>query len=135
MASIDLHNQVTPAVALTIQDITTDTTTAGEIIDMSGHYSLEFLLLSGTLTAGTFTPLVEHGDDAALADAATVGTDFLLGTVTDATFADTDDDSVKRIGYVGHKRYVRLSIVSAGTANGTMSAIAVKSDPRDAPTA
>lgn len=135
MASIDLHNQVTPAVAFKTEAIASDTTTAGEIIDMDGYYSLEFILQSGTLTTGTYTPVIQHGDDSGLSDVATVGTDFLLGTIADATYAVTDDDTVKRIGYVGKKRYVRLSITSASSAAGTMSAVAINSDPRRAPTA
>lgn len=131
----DLHNDVLQLVAFNTTVISTDTTTNGNIIDSAGFYSLEFVLLAGTLTTGTYTPVVEHGDDPALSDAAVVPTDFLLGTLADATFAVTDDDAAKRIGYVGHKRYIRLSITSASSAAGTMSAIAIEGDPRHAPTA
>jgi hypothetical protein len=131
----DLHNDITQAVGFKTTAISTDTTTAGEIIDTQGYYGLEYILQSGTLTTGTYTPVVEHGDDAALADAAVVPATYLLGTLADATFAATDDDTAKRIGYVGHKRYVRLSITSASSAAGTMSAVAVLNHPRHAPTA
>lgn len=135
MASQDMHNNVFGYVALETQAITTDTTTNGEIIDTQGFESVEFVALSGTLTDGDYLPLVEDGDDASLSDAAAVSDDFLLGTEADAAFAATDDNTVKRIGYVGHKRYVRYSVVSSSTSSGgTLSAVALLGRPRTAPT-
>lgn len=125
-SSVDIHNETTPAVAFKTEAIATDTTTAGEIIDTQGFAAIEFIMQSGTLTTGTYTPLIEEGDDSALSDAAAVADDFLTNTEASAAFAVTDDDTVKSIGYVGHKRYVRLSIVSAASAAGTMSAVCVK---------
>ena len=123
----DLHNNIAPAVAFDTAAISSNTTTAGNIIDRQGYEAVEFILLSGTLTDGTYTPLIEHGDAANLSDAAAVADSELLGTEADAAFAATEDDAVKRVGYIGSKRYVRLSIVSASTTSGgTMSAIAVK---------
>lgn len=132
----DLHNNVSPAVALMAQAIGTDTTTAGAIVDLQGFEGCEFVILSGTVTDGTYTPLIEHGDDSGLSDAAAVPDSGLLGTEAAAAFAAADDDAVKRVGYVDGKRYVRLSLVSAGTATGVnfMAAVAVRSHPRHAPT-
>lgn len=132
----DLHNNIKPEVALDITAISTDTTTAGNIIDLQGFGSVEFVILSGTLTDGTYTPLIQEGDDSGLSDAAAVADASLLGTEAAAAFAATDDDTVKRIGYIGNKRYVRLSIVSASTSSGgTLSAISLKGRPADAPVA
>lgn len=126
-SSVDIHNETTPQVALTTQAISTDTTTAGAIIDTQGFAANEFVMLSGTLTDGTYTPLIEEGDDSGLSDAAAVSDTFLTNTEASAAFAATDDDTVKAIGYVGHKRYIRLSIVSASTSTGgTMSAICMQ---------
>lgn len=125
--SVDLHNETTPAVALNIQAISTDTTTAGAIIDTQGFAANEFIMQSGTLTDGTYTPLIEDGDDSGLSDAAAVADDFLTNTEASAAFALTDDNAVKAIGYVGHKRYIRLSIVSASTSTGgTLGAVCVQ---------
>lgn len=136
----DLHSNVKQSMALDVQAISTDTTTAGNIIDMKGFDSLEFLIFSGTLTDGSYTPLIEHGDDSGLSDAAAVDDAELLpsGTGQEATaaFADTDDDTAKRIGYRGEKRYVRLSLVSASTTSGgTLGAVALQGHPQDTPTA
>lgn len=134
----DMHNNVLPAVALNTTTITTDTTTNGNIIDLQGFDMVEFFIVTGTLTDGDYTPLIEDGDDSGLSDAAAVADTELLGTEAGAAFTtDTDDNKVSRIGYVGGKRYVRLSIVSTNTAtNGaTLTGLAVKGKPSDAATA
>jgi hypothetical protein len=125
--SVDLHNDTTPAVALNIQAISTDTTTAGVIIDTQGFASIEFVMQSGTLTDGAYLPLIQDGDDSGLSDAAAVDDTFLTNTEASAAFALADDNAVKSIGYVGHKRYVRLSIVSSATSSGgTLGAVCIK---------
>lgn len=134
--NIDLHHQINTAVALDNQAITTDTTTVGNIIDTLNYNGLEFVIQSATLTDGAYTPKIEDGDDSGLSDAADVSTTYLLGTIAEATFALTDDDTSKRIGYVGKKRYVRLSLVSASTSTGgTLGAVAIKHLATRVPTA
>lgn len=136
MATRDIYNNLNDLVAFTTQAVTTDTTTAGAIIDTQGFSSLLFVMLAGTLTDGTYTPLIEHGDDSGLSDAAAVPDDQLNGTEAGAAFAATDDDVTKSIGYVGDKRYVRLSLVSASTTSGgTLSAVALRGTPNLAPVA
>lgn len=132
----DLHNNIKTEVARNIGAISSNTTTAGNIIDLQGYHSVEFIILSGTITDGTFTPLLQEGDAANLSDAAAVADSDLLGTEAAATFISTDDNTVKKLGYIGGKRYVRLSIVTTGvTSGGTISAIAVKSNASDRPVA
>ena len=130
----DLHNNVKVEVALNTSAISTDTTTNGNIIDMQGFGAIEFIIQSGTLTDGAYTPLIEEDDAADLATATAVADSDLLGTEAAAAFALADDDAVTKIGYIGNKRYVRLSIVSASTSTGgTLSAVSVKSRASDAP--
>ena len=128
----DLHNNIDDRVALDPQAITSDTTTAGNIIDTVGYESLEYLIASKTITDGTYALKLEQGDDAALADAADVPADEVLGALTG--FVAADDNAVKRVGSIGKKRYQRLSIVSAGTTSGVdiMSAVAVLGHPKHA---
>lgn len=132
----DIHNETEQKNALDNQVIASDTTTVGEIIDMRGFESLEFLMLMGTLTDGDYLPLIEHGDDSGLSDAAAVPDGQLLGTEAGAAFtADTDDNKVSKIGYRGDKRFVRLSIVSTnfGTGGATLGAVAVQMQARHLP--
>ncbi len=132
----DLHNNVKAEVALNTTAISTNTTTVGNIIDMQGYGSIEFIIQSGTLTDGTYTPLIEEGAVANLSDAAAVADADLLGTEAAAVFAATDDNTVKKLGYIGNSRYIRISIVSASTTSGgTLSAVSVKGNAGDMPVA
>lgn len=122
----DLFNNVVIKNALNTQEIATDTTTAGVIIDTAGFESLTFAVQSGTLTDGSYTVLIQEGDNSSLTDATAVADADLLGTEAGASFALADDNKVTKIGYLGTKRYVRLSIVSAGTTTGgTLGAVAI----------
>jgi len=131
----DIHNNVYGEIALVVQNITTNTTTVGNIIDTSGFESLEFFITSGTITDGAYALVLEEGDDAALADAAAVPADNVLGDLTG--FVAADDDTVKRVGSIGKKRYQRLSIVSTGVTTGgtNFTSTVVKGDPKSGPTA
>jgi hypothetical protein len=128
MAQFDIHTRLLGVPALNPQTIASDTTTAGAIIDMQGYEALEFFIQSGTITTGVFTPLLEESDSSTMAGSNVVSTDYTLGLIADATFtvAAADDNAVKRIGYVGKKRYVRLSMVTTSTGNGAIGAVAVK---------
>lgn len=119
--SIKAQNGLSPATL-------TDTAGVGAIIDTQGFESLTFLILSGTVTDGTsYTPKLDEGDASNLSDAAEVAAAGLVGTIAGATFAATDDNKVKKLGYrCGPKRYVRLTLTPAGaTSGGAFSAIAV----------
>lgn len=131
----DLHSNVKQVVALDSQDITTNTTTVGNIIDTVGFESLEYLIQSGTITDGAYALKLEQGDDSGLSDAADVPSDEILGVLTG--FVAADDDAAKRVGSIGKKRYQRLSIVSTGTSTGgtKFSSVAVLGHPQSAPVA
>ena len=130
MAKRELKSTTSPVVALNTTAISSDTTTNGEILDTAGFESILFVIQSGTITDGTYTPLIQEGDNSGLSDAAAVADADLTNTEASVAFAATDDNAVKSIAYVGDKRYVRLNIVSASTSSGgTLSAVAVKGDP------
>jgi len=130
----DLHNNVDDRVAVVQQAVAADTLIVGEIIDTLDYESLEYIVQVGTITTGTVSLIIEEGDDAALADAAAVSADETLGALTG--FAVTDDDSTKRVGSIGKKRYQRLSLQPAGTAAiDFIGAVAVLGNPKSGPVA
>lgn len=131
MASQDLHSNIDERNAFDTQLINTSTTTVGEIIDTQGYESIEFIFKAGVVSAGDITPILEDGDDSALSDEAVVTSTFRLGALValDAT------DGITRFGYVGKKRYVRLSALSDGTTDLTVGGTAILSAPHDAPVA
>lgn len=133
---LDQKSDLKTYVALTPRAaIATDTTTVGAIIDRKGFESVTFSIISGVLTDGAYAVLIEEGDAANLSDAAAVADADLIGTEALAGFAATDDATAKTIGYIGVKRYVRLSIVSTSTSTGGfLAATAILGNPHNAPT-
>lgn len=132
----DLHNHVGALVAKNPTTISSSTTTAGVIIDTKGYGAVEFMLYTGARTDGTYTPLIEEGDDSGLSDAVAVDDANLFGTEAAAALAASN--SVSKVGYrVGKYRYVRLSVVSTTVTSGCTSvgALAVMANANQEPVA
>lgn len=130
MASYDQKTSLKALKALNIASIATSTTTAGSSIDTKGFESLTLFVELGARTDGTFLPLVQDSDDnSTFAD---VVDTFLIGTEAEASLNTAN--TVKSIGYVGKKRYVKLSIVSSAVTSGaTVSATAILSNANKRP--
>lgn len=134
----DLHNNINPIRAISPVSVADNTAHVSQIIDRRGFNALEFIIAIGSVADAdaTFTVLVEDGDAANLSDAAAVADEQLLGTEVLAGFQYNSDDTTRKIGYIGNKRYVRLTITPAGNASAAvMSAVAVLGCPDLAPTA
>ncbi len=132
----DLHDNVEVRRAISPVNVTDNTAQVSQIIDRANRESLEFVIATGSLADAdaTFTVLVEHGDDSGLSDAAAVPDADLLGTEAGAGFAFGDDNEVRKIGYKGAKRYVRLTITPANNTGGAyMAAGAVLGGARKLP--
>ena len=114
-AKADLKNNIKVKKAFDAA-ISTNTTTSGVIIDTLGYRSVMFTLLCHAFTDGTYTPLIQEGDESNLSDAAAVEDTYLIGTEADA--AIDANDEITTIGYAGTKRYVRLQVVSTGVTSG-----------------
>lgn len=134
MSQFDSASQMAASVALNTASISSSTTTNGNIIDTQGYNALTLILSVGSRTDGTYTPLVRHGDAADLSDVADVDDADLVGT--EALAAISASNTVKKIGYVGNKRYVRLSVVSTSVTTGaTVGATAILGRPAVGPIA
>lgn len=130
--SLHVKRAISPAAA-----VTDNTPFVSQIIDRLGYESLMFGILIGALADAdaTFAVLVEHGDVSNLSDAAAVPDSQLTGTEALAGFTFAADDSCRKIGYVGPKRYVRMTITPANnTGAANVSAMAILSGSRYAPT-
>ena len=131
----DLHSNVDDRVAVVLQAIAgaSSVLIVGEIIDTLDFESLEYVIQTGTITVGTVSFVLEEGDDSGLSDAAAVSADETLGALTG--FLVTDDDSTKRVGSIGKKRYQRLSLQPAGATIDFIGASVVLGHPKTAPVA
>lgn len=139
MASKDIHNSLhfVPLI-VPVAARTDNTAIVSAIIDTKGYESAEFVIVTGTNTDtnATFATLVEDGDASNLSDASAVDDKFLLGTEALAGFNFSDDNECRKIGYVGGKRYVRVTVTPSGNDSGNIfiSGVAVLGNPRNAPT-
>lgn len=130
ISNIQLKRAISPV------SVADNTAQVSQIIDRQGFDSLGFLIATGSLADAdaTFTVLVEEGDAANLSDAAAVADADLVsqtsGTApeTAASFTFAADDQVRKIGYIGSKRYVRLTITPAANASAAvLCAVAILS--------
>ena len=124
--NIEVRRGFSPAAA-----VTNNTAYVSQIIDMQGFKSLVWAIILGEIADAdvTFTTLVEHGDDSGLSDAAAVPDKQLDPTEAIATPKFGSDDSARKIGYVGEKRYVRLTITpAANTGNIFLAILAILGD-------
>jgi len=135
----DLHNNLQPLQLISPTAATVDNTAwVSQIVDRQGFESLELVLNIGSLADAdaTFTVLVEHGDQSNLSDAAAVADADLLGTEALAGFTFADDNAVRKIGYVGSKRYLRVTVTPMNNAAAAyVSGVALLGRPHVAPTA
>lgn len=133
----DLLNHLHPKRAISPAAAVTDNTAfVSQIIDLAGYESLLFIILIGALADAdaTFAVTMEHGNQANLSDAAAVPAAQISGTLALAGFTFAADDQVRKVGYLGSKRYVRLTITPTGNAgNAFIAAAALLGDPRFAP--
>lgn len=136
----DLANNLDFKRGLSPKAATTDNTAyVSEILDTQGLRGAVFAVLVGanTDTNATFAVLVEDGDESDLGDNAEVADEYLTGTETLAGFTAADDDNeVRKIGYVGPKRYVRVTLTPSGNDSGNIFLAGVwVTEPRDKPSA
>lgn len=110
----------------------------GTVIDKLGFESLAYAIVTGTLSDAnaTYAVLLEESDIvdddfAAVADA------DLIGTEADAAFAFGDDGETRKLGYVGNKRYTRLTITPTGadSGNSPIAAVAILGNAAERPVA
>lgn len=132
----ELHNNIKLTRAISPVSVADTTAQVSQIIDRAGYAGLEFGILTGSIADAdaTFTVLVEDGDAANLSDAAAVDDSLLLGTEALAGFQYDDDNETRKIGYIGAKRYVRLTITPVANASAAViAAVAIQYDARVTP--
>lgn len=123
---------ISPAAA-----VADNTPLVSQIIDRRGYDSVAFVILIGQVTtaAATFAVTLQHGNDPALADAVAVPAAQLSGTLAAAGFNGNDDDKMRKLGYLGSRRYLRLTITPANNvAAANIAAVALLGHPYNGPT-
>src|SRR5688572_9988916 len=109
-----------------VRQTNSDAAFVSQIIDMADLMSLTFVIALGALTDAGFTTVVllEESDDSGMSGAVAVDDKDMLpsGTGQEAAtaFTEANDDVVRTLGYVGTKRYVRLTITPTGNGAGNI---------------
>lgn len=118
----DLYNHVTIRRAISPVSEAGTTALVSQIIDRQGFDSLVFAIATGSIgdADATFTVLVEDGDASDLTGGAAVADAELNGTEVLAAFQFDDDNETRKIGYIGAKRYVRLTITPVANASAAL---------------
>ena len=117
----DLHNQVSVGVAIALTAVADGEDVVGAAIDRQGSEGLELIFQVGAYTDGSVTPLIEDSDD-----------NVTYTAVADANLTNTEASAalsaagVSSIGYVGFKRYVRATAVTAAGSTLSVGASFVK---------
>lgn len=126
----DIINSFQLKRAISPQVFDNNVAVVSQIIDVRGYKSAGFVIATGAIpdADATFVILVEEGDNSALSDAAAVADADLIGQAgnsppeLEADFRFDDDNEVRKIGYIGSKRYIRLTITpSANTSSPSPS--------------
>ena len=138
----DLHNRTRAVTAIVPAAIGANATKTGVVVDRQGYGGVEWVISYGsvTTTGSVVTVVAFEGDVTgtltSIADTALLGTEALASLAAGARVAGTGKEVVKRLGYVGNKRYVRLNVVQTGvTSVGVVGAAAVLHNPSVSPTA
>lgn len=107
-----LHQEISASIVIAPTTATDNTPVVGSIIDTRGYGATEFIIVTGTIAdnASTLTPSLQSCEVANCSDAAAVTGRLLAGTIAAASFVGTEDSTVKYLGYVGTRRYLRLTV-------------------------
>lgn len=141
----DLFDNCKAVVATNYTHVTGNGTTTGNILAMDGFRAITFLVQLHAWTDGVVTPNLVVGNASNLSDGANVvaaaagdyvDPGFLLDGTLAGAAVTTTANSVKRLGYNGVFRYVRLDLVASAVTTGCfVSALAIQSEPLDLPIA
>lgn len=103
-----------------------DTALVSEIIDLVDYVSATFLIMTGTVSDAdmTSTVLLEESDNSDMSSQNAVADADMLpaGSGQEASVAPAfgSDNVVSRLGYVGTKRYIRLTLTPSGNNSGNL---------------
>jgi hypothetical protein len=139
MSSRDTAHSITVKPLFNPVAATVDNTAwVSQIIDTNGYEALTLAFQTGTLADAdaTFTTTITHGDVANLSDGAAVAASDLTDALSTANFDFSFDNSAKKIGYIGQKRYVQVTVTPANnTGNVFLAGLAILARPRNMPSA
>lgn len=134
----ELMNKIHPLRVIAPVSVADNTAQVGQVIDKVGFESLTYVIGLGSIADpdATFVVLLEESDAADMSGAVAVADADLVGTEALAGFRFDDDNETRKLGYIGAKRYTRLTITPVNNAAAALlSAVAILGHPMVSPTA
>lgn len=129
MASKDIYSNVGQAVAVVPAVLTATNTSAA--IDLAGFESAAVLINTGALVGAAVFNVTLEESDASGSGFAAVAASKIQGTLPTPLAAST----AYKLGYLGAKRYIRTVLTLASGTSLAVSAVVLKGNARDKPTA
>lgn len=127
MAPRDLKDNIQVNFVLN-SDVSDNTAQVGVVQDHRGSKSHTYVINIGTVADAdaTFTVLLEESDVSNSGFTAVADAD-MIGTEAQASFQFDSDNSVRTLGYIGAKRYTRLTITPANnTGAASFSSLCIE---------
>jgi len=110
------------------------------VLDTLGYDSNMFVINYGTsasaadkTTAIVYECATTGGTFTSVADADLLGTEVAASRVSGALASGTTINMVKKLGYIGNKRYLKLRLYGTGHATGLVSATLIQSHAHRVP--
>ncbi|EPX85379.1 hypothetical protein [Salipiger mucosus] len=124
----DIASNIGPVQAVAPQVLSATNTSAA--IDLLGFNAAAVVVNTGAIvSSGDFTAKLQESDTTTSGDFTDVAAEHLVGSFPASLAAD----SVVKVGYIGHKRYVRTVITQNSGTSIAAGAVIVKGHPADAP--
>jgi hypothetical protein len=132
----DLYNNL-KVIGATVAGPTDNTAVQSPIVDTRDYQSVVFVVQTGTLADAdaTFAGVMAESDDSGMSGSNAVADEDLIGLEADVSFDYADDNFEGKIGYIGNKRYVQLTVTPSANASAAPIAILALGVPRRLPAA
>jgi hypothetical protein len=120
----DLASSIMPKRVISPVSVADNTAQVGQIIDKQGFESVTYVILTGSIADvdATFTVLLEESDNSGMSGAVAVADEDMIGTEVLAAFQFDDDNECRRLGYIGSKRYTRLTVTPVNNSGAAVLA-------------
>lgn len=126
----DFASNIGPVQAVAPQVLTANSTSSA--IDLNGFAGAALIVNTGAIAgSGDFTAKLQESDTTTSGDFTDVAAAHLVGTFP----ASLEADSVVKVGYIGHKRYLRAVVTRNSGTSIAAGAVLVKGSPLDLPVA
>lgn len=132
----DLYNNL-KVIGATVAGPTDNTAVQSPIVDTRDYQSVVFVVQTGTLADAdaTFAGVMAESEDSGMSGSNAVADEDLIGLEADVSFDYADDNFEGKIGYIGNKRYVQLTVTPSANASAAPIAILALGVPRRLPAA